>query len=227
MAQLAEHDLQAIDIVAVNLYPFAKTIGKKGTTLDEAVEQIDIGGPTMIRAAAKIHEARPDARFLVACYRQEHRHRVEKELDGTGLPVEVFAGRTAEIIHLAHACVAVSGSVGLELLYRNKPSVVVYRVRPLDLRVGRWFMTTRFISLVNLLADHEIFPEYLTDRDEAEAIAGHVLRWMNDLGAYVEVREEMAALCERVAEPGACGRAARSILDALHQQPGQRRSQAA
>ena len=63
--------------------------------------------------------------------------------------------------------------------------------------------------------------------DEAVAIAGHVLRWMNDLGAYVEVREELAELCDRVAEPGACGRAARSILDALHQQPGQRRSQAA
>src|SRR5207249_910081 len=53
MAQLVEYGLQAIDLVAVNLYPFAQTIGDTGVTLEEAVEQIDIGGPAMIRAAAK------------------------------------------------------------------------------------------------------------------------------------------------------------------------------
>ena len=53
VAQLGEHGLQAIDLVVVNLYPFAQTISRSGVTLEEAVEQIDIGGPTMIRAAAK------------------------------------------------------------------------------------------------------------------------------------------------------------------------------
>jgi phosphoribosylaminoimidazolecarboxamide formyltransferase/IMP cyclohydrolase len=53
MAQLAEHGLQTIELVAVNLYPFRKTIEKEGVTLEEAVENIDVGGPTMIRAAAK------------------------------------------------------------------------------------------------------------------------------------------------------------------------------
>jgi phosphoribosylaminoimidazolecarboxamide formyltransferase/IMP cyclohydrolase len=53
MAQLAEHGLQTIELVAGNLYPFKKTIEKEGVTLEEAVENIDVGGPTMIRAAAK------------------------------------------------------------------------------------------------------------------------------------------------------------------------------
>lgn len=52
-AQLREHNLKTIELVAVNLYPFAQTIEREGVTLDEAVEQIDIGGPAMIRAAAK------------------------------------------------------------------------------------------------------------------------------------------------------------------------------
>jgi phosphoribosylaminoimidazolecarboxamide formyltransferase/IMP cyclohydrolase len=51
--QKAEHGIEDIDLVAVNLYPFESTIAKEGVTLDEAVEQIDIGGPTMIRSAAK------------------------------------------------------------------------------------------------------------------------------------------------------------------------------
>ena len=53
LAQLAEHGILPIDLVAVNLYPFAQTIAKSGVTIDEACEQIDIGGPTMVRAAAK------------------------------------------------------------------------------------------------------------------------------------------------------------------------------
>ncbi|HUP27042.1 MAG TPA: bifunctional phosphoribosylaminoimidazolecarboxamide formyltransferase/IMP cyclohydrolase [Chloroflexia bacterium] len=53
IAQLQEHNLQEIHLVAVNLYPFAETIEKPGISQEEAIEQIDIGGPTMIRAAAK------------------------------------------------------------------------------------------------------------------------------------------------------------------------------
>ena len=53
MAQLQELGITPIDVVAINLYPFKQTILKEGVTLEEAIENIDIGGPTMIRAAAK------------------------------------------------------------------------------------------------------------------------------------------------------------------------------
>jgi len=53
LAQLSEKGIAAIDLVAVNLYPFVQTVSRQGVTLDEALENIDIGGPTMIRAAAK------------------------------------------------------------------------------------------------------------------------------------------------------------------------------
>ncbi|HEX8147240.1 MAG TPA: bifunctional phosphoribosylaminoimidazolecarboxamide formyltransferase/IMP cyclohydrolase [Pyrinomonadaceae bacterium] len=50
---LAEHEIGPIDMVVVNLYPFEQTIAREGVTLEEAVEQIDIGGPAMVRSAAK------------------------------------------------------------------------------------------------------------------------------------------------------------------------------
>ncbi len=53
MRQLSELGVTPVDIVAINLYPFAQTIAKPGVTLAEAIENIDIGGPTMLRAAAK------------------------------------------------------------------------------------------------------------------------------------------------------------------------------
>ena len=52
-ASMREHGIEPIDLVVVNLYPFQQTVLRKGVTLEEAVEQIDIGGPAMIRSAAK------------------------------------------------------------------------------------------------------------------------------------------------------------------------------
>src|SRR5438445_1811622 len=54
---LAEHHLPEIDLVVCNLYPFEQTIAKPGVTEAEAIENIDIGGPSMVRAAAKNFEA--------------------------------------------------------------------------------------------------------------------------------------------------------------------------
>ena len=54
-AQAAKHGIKPIDLVVVNLYPFEKTIAKPGASLHEAIENIDIGGPSMLRSAAKNH----------------------------------------------------------------------------------------------------------------------------------------------------------------------------
>ncbi|MGI6452118.1 MAG: bifunctional phosphoribosylaminoimidazolecarboxamide formyltransferase/IMP cyclohydrolase [Syntrophomonadaceae bacterium] len=56
LAQLEDHHIVPIDLVVVNLYPFRDTISKEGVSLAEAIENIDIGGPTMVRAAAKNYQ---------------------------------------------------------------------------------------------------------------------------------------------------------------------------
>ncbi|MDZ4719746.1 MAG: bifunctional phosphoribosylaminoimidazolecarboxamide formyltransferase/IMP cyclohydrolase [Roseiflexaceae bacterium] len=57
MQALSDHEIQPIDIVVVNLYPFHETIARPDVTLEAALEQIDIGGPAMVRASAKNHPA--------------------------------------------------------------------------------------------------------------------------------------------------------------------------
>ena len=59
-AVMREHGIEPIDLVCVNLYPFEQTVAKEGVTYEEAIENIDIGGPSMVRSAAKNH-----ARVLV------------------------------------------------------------------------------------------------------------------------------------------------------------------
>jgi phosphoribosylaminoimidazolecarboxamide formyltransferase/IMP cyclohydrolase len=69
MRQLQQHGIQPIDMVVVNLYPFEKTVADPNCTFDQAIEMIDIGGPCMLRAAAKNHKhvvalTKPEKRFL-------------------------------------------------------------------------------------------------------------------------------------------------------------------
>src|SRR3569833_319796 len=73
-AAMKEHGIEAIDLVCINLYPFQQTISKPGVTFEEASEQIDIGGPSMVRAAAKNH------RYVLVVSSPERYHKVLGDL---------------------------------------------------------------------------------------------------------------------------------------------------
>lgn len=64
VAKMKEHGIENIDMVVVNLYPFEATVAKPGCLLEDAIENIDIGGPTMLRSAAKNY---PDVTVIVDC----------------------------------------------------------------------------------------------------------------------------------------------------------------
>ncbi len=78
MKQLDEMGYRTIDLVAVNLYPFKATIQKPGVTLEEAIENIDIGGPTMLRSAAKNYNG-----VLVVCEPEDYREVLDRIKNGT------------------------------------------------------------------------------------------------------------------------------------------------
>ena len=77
MEELASHNLQTIDLVVCNLYPFTATVAQPGVTLDEAIEKIDIGGVTLLRAAAKNFAS------VAAVSRPEDYGEVLEELEAT------------------------------------------------------------------------------------------------------------------------------------------------
>jgi lipid-A-disaccharide synthase len=186
--------------------------------------------PAMLRAAAKVAAERPDVRFDVACYHDRHaeltREIAQKQYSAAkanpSAPpsidparLHVFAGRTPELIRLADVAWAVSGSVSLELLHEALPTVVLYTVKPIDLIIARPFIRSKFISLVNLLADAEVMPEYLIDRDASPELAEWALKWLKTPSLRGDASRTLAALRDRVAQPGASERAATKIAEAL------------
>ena len=180
-------------------------------------QEVKKNAATLIRSAATLLRDRPGCRFLVASFKASQQAMVDELLaKNPGLPIETHLGRTPEILALAKACVAVSGSVSLELLYRQVPSAIVYRAQPLGLKLAKMLLIkTKWMCLVNLLAQKELYPEYLTDRCDAEPIAAHLNRWLADPAAVAELRSELADLCRRYAAPGACDRAAEYVLRTL------------
>jgi lipid-A-disaccharide synthase len=171
---------------------------------------------TQVRAAGLIQRARPDVRFLVACYRASQKKTVDHYLARhPGLAIATHTGRTPEIIELSTAVMAVSGSVSLELLHRGTPSNIVYRIGKLDLKVSRILLKAKYMTLVNLLAERMVFPEYLTDRNECLAMSQDILTWLNVPAERQAVVAALADLKARYAQPGACSRAADFIVDHL------------
>jgi lipid-A-disaccharide synthase len=169
----------------------------------------------MLAAAGSVREAVPDARFLVAAFYDRLAAECRAAVAGSGLPVEVHVGRTPEIIELADASAAVSGSVGLELMTRLTPTVVVYRVSPALNFIGRRMATCKYISLVNLLADEAVFPEHIPTTFDPGPVADHLVRWLKYPAERAAVVAKLRAIRDRAAVPGACGRAAEVILGDL------------
>ena len=96
VAQMEEHGIEPIDLLCLNLYPFRETIAKPGVTLAEAVEQIDIGGPAMLRAAAKNHA------HVVPLIDSADFEETLKRLDDGELTLEFRKGLAAKAY--AHTC---------------------------------------------------------------------------------------------------------------------------
>lgn len=87
---LSDHDIRPFDLVVVNLYPFEQTIAQPGTNLADAIEKIDIGGPTMIRAAAKNHKY-----LTVLCNPEQYGEYLEIAKANGGDPGMAFRAKCA------------------------------------------------------------------------------------------------------------------------------------
>lgn len=201
--------------------------------------------PWFLKAADRIRQAVPDARFAVSAFKPKHADMAREMAIASGLwsvvdsttakpLLEVHSNRTPELMHLATCCMACSGSVSLELLYYTKPTVIHYWIGRLAYAVQRRFRKVKYITLVNLLstgelypadlspyrpsqadAERVLFPEYLTCEDRSEAVASHIIQWLTDPGKLAAQVAALDRLKAEVAHGGASARGAEYILRAL------------
>jgi phosphoribosylaminoimidazolecarboxamide formyltransferase/IMP cyclohydrolase len=132
--QMAAHGITPIDMVVVNLYPFSQTVEREGVTLEEAVEQIDIGGPAMLRSAAKNHRHRavivdPD-RYGTVLEEMTSQHGCLTEETCFALACEVFRHTAAYDVAIAEFLTGKNPEAGFP------PTLQIIARKELDLRYG-------------------------------------------------------------------------------------------
>lgn len=187
---------------------------------------------SFLKAARVVKVHVPNVKFAVAAFKQEHGEYAETAVREAGIDAEVFVGKTPELIAAAECAMAVSGSVSLELLHHEKPTVILYSIGRVAY-FAQWICRkVRYITLVNLLAspnpldeapitdpedapERQVFPEYLTYQDRSEAIAGHIISWITDAAARQRTIQQLESLKQRVGMPGATERAAKYIDEKL------------
>jgi lipid-A-disaccharide synthase len=150
-----------------------------------------------------------------------HKAKVEKVMHDHPLPawfmdrIELFVARTPEILRLAEMAWSVSGSVSLELMYETVPTVIVYRVKPIQMRMSDVLLKAPFITLTNLLAGWDVMPEYPTEVDVDKEMADWALLWLNDPTEAKRKREALATLRDQYCQPGASATVAARIAQIL------------
>jgi len=189
---------------------------------------------SFLDAASHIRDRIPDVRFAIAAF-NDKQARIATELTReVGFPVEIHVGKTAGLIRSADCCMACSGSVSLELLYHEKPTVILYRVTRLAYVAQHIMRRVKYITLVNLLASRNPFPrdlstydpdrpdgervpfpEYLTFRDVAPRMAAHITGWLTHPDQRAGIVTQLRHLKEQFAHAGASSTAAGHILSHL------------
>jgi lipid-A-disaccharide synthase len=191
-----------------------------------------------LKSAAIILSRLPDVRFAIASFKPHQAAIARRMVDHWGLPAEVFLRKTPELIALADCCLAVSGSVSLELLYYAKPTVILYHIRRYAYVVQSFFRKVKYITLVNLLAADKLYgddlspydpagpeaavvpyPEYLTHEDKSEQMARHIIDWLTDHSGYERTVSQLIELKTKVGHAGASRNAATYIVDVLSRRP--------
>lgn len=126
--------------------------------------EVEKNWPLMLESIRRLSSKHPDTEFLVACHRDRHALRCRHELTGAdeSLPIEFFVDRTSEIIQAASCAMMVSGSVSLELMARQTPAAVLYRVSRSLHMIARHLVKLDSITLPNLIAGRRVFPEMVS-----------------------------------------------------------------
>ncbi|MGI9518612.1 MAG: lipid-A-disaccharide synthase [Pirellulaceae bacterium] len=187
---------------------------------------------TLLNAASQVKSRHPATSVAVACYRDKHADQVRMECEQLGMDAKVFTGRTPELISLADACIACSGSVSLELLYHRTPTVIVYRLGLVTKLAQFVLLRVRYITLVNLLASDSIergassydpddpdsnapMPEYPTYSDCSDQVATWINRWFDQPALLQQRLAQLDQLAKAFAQPGASERAAEYVFQQL------------
>lgn len=181
--------------------------------------------PLQLQILRRLAKEYPEVDFLVAALKDSHALWCRNQLTSSDskLPIQIFAGKTSEIIELCDCSLMKSGSVSLEMMARGKPAAVMYHVSRLTYNLAKLLVRIKSISLPNLIAGEPVLPESISygsvDSDSAkksiDQTAEIMGRLISDTSFRLGKRRKLLELANRYARPGASYESAKFLLQGL------------
>jgi lipid-A-disaccharide synthase len=183
--------------------------------------EIEKNWTVMLEVIRRVSREVPDVRWVVGSYRDQQQQRCEtlQREHAPELKLNYLVNATSEVIAAADCCLMVSGSISLELLARRTPGIVLYRVPTVGRFFARFLMLCRYITLPNLMADAELFPEFVSNGNpetDIQNMTNQLVTWLKQPEQLNQTRQSVAELADKTAAPGASRRTADWILQHLH-----------
>ena len=167
--------------------------------------------PDLLAAAERIRARMPAVQFIVA----RAPGLDDRLFDGVGDGAASVEGETDAVLSSADVALTASGTATVQCALHDTPMVIVYRVSPLSICIGRRLVTVDTFGMVNLIAGEKIVPELIQDAFTPDAVAEEAISMLTDRARRARMREGLARVRERLGGPGASRRAAEAILGVI------------
>jgi lipid-A-disaccharide synthase len=174
--------------------------------------------PVLFESMKRIHAVLPqvEARMVLPNARLLELAR-EFQLPET---LRVQIGDLPAALRAADLALASTGTVTLECAYFGVPAVALYKTSWITWQIARRIITVKYGAMPNLLADREIYPEFIQDDATPENIAKAALSILQDPSRGSKIQDDLVPVVRSLGTPGAARRAARAILETLEKRPG-------
>ena len=167
--------------------------------------------PALIGAARILTARNPSLHFLLPAA-SPHIHDSARSLIGDSLPnCTIIHGRASACLAASRAAMVTSGTATLEAALLGTPFVTVYRLSPLSYFMGRFLVSSPYISLPNILSRDNVVAELIQDDCRPESIAGEIIRLLEDSRAAEEMKLRFKELAESLGDASAAVRAAELV----------------
>jgi lipid-A-disaccharide synthase len=169
--------------------------------------------PVMLPAFSRIQQSVPDIRALMVLPNQAladvaRRFQIPES-------VELRVGGLADALAGAALAIASTGTVTMECAYFGVPTVALYKTSWATFEIGKRIATVKYMAMPNIMADEELFPEFIQDAATAENIAHAATELLKNRERRAVIRSRLKEIVGRLGLPGASTRAARAILQLL------------
>jgi lipid-A-disaccharide synthase len=171
--------------------------------------------PLLCDALRRMQSAKPGLRARMILPAEDLKALVESTISPRPPGLEVQVGGLETALAEADVALTKSGTVTLELAYFGVPSVVFYKTSWITYLIGRLAVSVKYLAMPNLLADEELFPEFIQHRATGENLAQAALEFLDQPARRAAVRERLQRVLAGLGEPGASRRAARGIAALL------------